>query len=152
MHNNFKQTKIKRTGQSPLNISSMKCSHSLAVSLQVNISSMKCSRSLAVSLQVNIGSMKYSHLLAVSSHVNDGLFHCSRKVHNFYLYFSQGDTPFKWRTEEFRMFKGGSLWRPPPINPYTQGMPDELVGKEVEFDQNIPLFGGKKGSLTDRYR
>lgn len=67
-------------------------------------------------------------------------------------YFLQGDTPFKWRTEEFRMFKGGSLWRPPPINPYTQGMPDELVGKEVEFDQNIPLFGGKKGSLTDRYQ
>ncbi|KAK7090443.1 U2 snRNP-associated SURP motif-containing protein-like [Littorina saxatilis] len=64
----------------------------------------------------------------------------------------QGDTPFKWRTDEFRMFKGGSVWRPPPINPYTQGMPDELVGKEVEFDQNLPLFGGKKGSLTDSQR
>ena len=32
-------------------------------------------------------------------------------------------------TEEFRMFKNGSFWRPPPIDPYTRGMPDELVGK-----------------------
>ncbi|XP_076454381.1 U2 snRNP-associated SURP motif-containing protein-like [Babylonia areolata] len=64
----------------------------------------------------------------------------------------QGDSPYKWRTEEFRMFKGGSMWRPPPINPYTQGMPEELVDKEVEFDHNLPLFGGKKGSLTDSQR
>ncbi|KAG5850524.1 hypothetical protein ANANG_G00083380 [Anguilla anguilla] len=26
----------------------------------------------------------------------------------------QGEAPTKWRTEEFRMFKNGSLWRPPP--------------------------------------
>ncbi|KAL8618876.1 hypothetical protein ACOMHN_000883 [Nucella lapillus] len=64
----------------------------------------------------------------------------------------QGDSPFKWQTEEFRMFKGGSVWRPPPINPYTQGMPEELVDKEVDFDTTLPLFGGKKGSLTDSQR
>ena len=41
------------------------------------------------------------------------------------------------------MFKGGSLWRPPPLNPYTQGMPDELIEKED---------GPKKGQLTDAQR
>jgi len=65
----------------------------------------------------------------------------------------QGDTPSRWRTEEFRMFKGGSIWRPPPINPYTQGMPEELVDKKVEVDTTtLPIFGGKKGSLTDSQR
>lgn len=65
----------------------------------------------------------------------------------------QGDTPFKWRTDEFRMFKGGSTWRPPPINPYTQGMPEDLVGKEVEVEpEPPPVFAGKKGSLTDSQR
>lgn len=40
------------------------------------------------------------------------------------------------------MFKNGSIWKPPPLNPYTQGMPDELVDK----DENQI----KKGQLTDR--
>eukprot|EP00795_Rhopilema_esculentum_P016431 gene16431-7840_t len=30
----------------------------------------------------------------------------------------QGDTPQKWSQVEFRMFDGGSIWRPPPMNPY----------------------------------
>lgn len=64
----------------------------------------------------------------------------------------QGDSPYKWRTEEFRMFKGGSLWRPPPINPYTQGMPDELINKEVEDTHSLPPSLSKKGSLTDSQR
>jgi U2-associated protein SR140 len=25
------------------------------------------------------------------------------------------------------MFEGGSIWRPPPLNPFLQGMPEELV-------------------------
>ena len=25
------------------------------------------------------------------------------------------------------MFKGGSVWKPPPLNLYTSGMPDDLV-------------------------
>lgn len=48
------------------------------------------------------------------------------------------------------MFEGGSLWKPPPMNPYLQGMPDELVEKEREAspskDEN------KKGSLSDSQR
>ena len=42
----------------------------------------------------------------------------------------QGDTKEKWRSDEFRMFKGGSVWRPPVVNLYTSGMPDELVEEE----------------------
>ncbi|KAG8263486.1 U2 snRNP-associated SURP domain-containing protein [Homalodisca vitripennis] len=55
----------------------------------------------------------------------------------------QGDIQNKWRTSEFRMFKGGSIWRPPPMNPYTQGMPEELVEPEVE---------PRKGSLSPTQR
>ncbi|RZF47241.1 hypothetical protein LSTR_LSTR004950 [Laodelphax striatellus] len=55
----------------------------------------------------------------------------------------QGDIQYKWRTEDFRMFKGGSIWRPPPMNPYTQGMPDDLVESEVET---------RKGSLSPAQR
>lgn len=32
----------------------------------------------------------------------------------------QGDSKDDWRTGEFRMFKGGPLWRPPPIIQYTK--------------------------------
>ena len=49
------------------------------------------------------------------------------------------------------MFKGGSTWRPPPMNPYTQGMPEHLI-KDANFDvppKEVPS-GPKKGSLTDR--
>lgn len=27
----------------------------------------------------------------------------------------QGDSPETWRTEEFRMFENGSVWKPPPL-------------------------------------
>ncbi|XP_033637399.1 U2 snRNP-associated SURP motif-containing protein-like [Asterias rubens] len=55
----------------------------------------------------------------------------------------QGDSIGKWRTEDFRMFKIGSIWRPPPINPYTRGMPEELAPKPEPM---------KKGSLSDSQR
>ncbi|XP_058831221.1 U2 snRNP-associated SURP motif-containing protein [Topomyia yanbarensis] len=53
----------------------------------------------------------------------------------------QGDTTLEWRTQEFRMFKGGSIWKPPPINFYTQGMPEELLVDEDGMD-------GNKGNLS----
>lgn len=56
----------------------------------------------------------------------------------------QGDGQKEWHTEDFRMFKGGSVWRPPPINPWTQGMPDELI--EMEERQEP-----RRGSLSIRY-
>ena len=42
----------------------------------------------------------------------------------------QGDSPETWRTEEFRMFEAGSLWKPPPLkNLRAKVMPpvDEVV-------------------------
>jgi len=54
------------------------------------------------------------------------------------------------------MFKSGSYWKPPPLNPYTQGMPEELVDPgdlDIVPDENIPensFDSGKKGKLTDR--
>ena len=33
----------------------------------------------------------------------------------------QGDNKDDWRTDQFKMFKGGSWWKPPTISIYTQG-------------------------------
>lgn len=53
----------------------------------------------------------------------------------------QGDTPTEWNQKEFRMFKGGSIWKPPPSNFYTQGMPEELIE-----DKDAPEI--HKGTLS----
>lgn len=42
----------------------------------------------------------------------------------------QGDTITEWRQKEFRMFHGGSVWKPPVVNLYGQGMPEELINDE----------------------
>nr|CAB3267411.1 U2 snRNP-associated SURP motif-containing protein-like [Phallusia mammillata] len=34
----------------------------------------------------------------------------------------QGETPTKYRQNDFRIFKNGPLWRPPPLNPYSAGL------------------------------
>ncbi|GAB0097515.1 U2 snRNP-associated SURP motif-containing protein [Sergentomyia squamirostris] len=57
----------------------------------------------------------------------------------------QGDTPAEWREKEFRMFIGGSVWKPPPLNFYTQGMPDELVPEDANPEAN-------KGALSTAQR
>ena len=40
--------------------------------------------------------------------------------------FFVGDNKDDWNIEEFRMFKGGSIWLPPRKNMFTSGMPDEV--------------------------
>ncbi|KAH8299955.1 hypothetical protein KR044_007950, partial [Drosophila immigrans] len=57
----------------------------------------------------------------------------------------QGDTPSEWREQQFRMFKGGPVWKPPVANFYTQGMPDELV-----VDPDAPVV--HKGALSNAQR
>ncbi|KAJ8736066.1 hypothetical protein PYW08_006722 [Mythimna loreyi] len=57
----------------------------------------------------------------------------------------QGDSPKQWSLEDFRMFKGGSVWRPPVMNLYTAGMPDELV-EEEDAKENI------RGTLSNNQR
>ncbi|XP_005163458.1 U2 snRNP-associated SURP motif-containing protein isoform X1 [Danio rerio] len=59
----------------------------------------------------------------------------------------QGESPTKWKTEDFRMFKNGSLWRPPPLNPYLHGTPED---EEHEDDDDEEIC--KKGSLKDEER
>ncbi|KAB7503727.1 U2 snRNP-associated SURP motif-containing protein [Armadillidium nasatum] len=44
-------------------------------------------------------------------------------------------------------FLDGSIWKPPPVNPFLQGMPEELIRKEEEFDER-----NKKGSLSNAQR
>ncbi|XP_054621143.1 U2 snRNP-associated SURP motif-containing protein isoform X7 [Dunckerocampus dactyliophorus] len=58
----------------------------------------------------------------------------------------QGEAPVKWRTDDFRMFKNGSLWRPPPLNPYLHGPYDDDE-EEDEDDESI-----KKGCLKEDER
>uniref|UniRef100_A0A665X853 U2 snRNP-associated SURP motif-containing protein n=1 Tax=Echeneis naucrates TaxID=173247 RepID=A0A665X853_ECHNA len=58
----------------------------------------------------------------------------------------QGEAPAKWRTEDFRMFKNGSLWRPPPLNPYLHGPYDDGDEEEEEEEAN------KKGCLKEEER
>jgi len=57
------------------------------------------------------------------------LFDNQSPAHTYYRWrlFSvlHGESRARWRTRPFRMFAGGSFWQPPPLNRYTQGMPDE---------------------------
>ncbi|KAK2182719.1 hypothetical protein NP493_340g03058 [Ridgeia piscesae] len=57
----------------------------------------------------------------------------------------QGDSPYVWRMTSFRMFRNGSIWLPPSMNPYTQGMPEELVETGESGD-------AKKGQLSESQR
>ena len=55
------------------------------------------------------------------------------------LSLDQGDSVSTWRTEVFRLFKGGSLWLPPQPQQFTSGMPDEMfekVRKHTESDNH----------------
>lgn len=58
------------------------------------------------------------------------------------LSFSKGENPNKWRTSPFRMFRGGSLWKPPLLNPYLHG--DEEI-EEISFPSQEEEL--KKGQL-----
>lgn len=44
------------------------------------------------------------------------------------------------------MFKNGSFWRPPPLNPYLHGAPEDEERDEEEEEES-----GKKGTLKDEY-
>ncbi|TSP36066.1 U2 snRNP-associated SURP motif-containing protein [Bagarius yarrelli] len=63
------------------------------------------------------------------------------------LSLSQGENINEWKTSMFRMFRGGSLWRPPVLNPY-------LHGDEEPEDEPVPLQEEelKKGQLKPEHR
>lgn len=60
----------------------------------------------------------------------------------YWLYFLQGESPTRWRTTDFRMFRGGSLWRPPLLNDFTQ-ISEEKAEKEEDVEPEVV----KKGQL-----
>ena len=67
----------------------------------------------------------------------------------------QGDPKDDWKTEDFRMFKGGSLWKPPVMNLYANGMDDalmELSDKEEEANQKPPEKEERRTSERDRWK
>ncbi|XP_057656259.1 U2 snRNP-associated SURP motif-containing protein [Diorhabda carinulata] len=56
-----------------------------------------------------------------------------------------GDSQKEWNQKEFRMFKDGSIWKPPIMNCYTNGMPDDLINKDESKENS-------KGSLSKSQR
>lgn len=60
----------------------------------------------------------------------------------------QGESPTEWRTTDFRMFRGGSIWRPPVLNSYSQRDEDRA---EAE-DDAPPEEEVKKGQLRAEHR
>jgi len=60
----------------------------------------------------------------------------------------QGETKEKWSTTQFRMFRGGPMWRPPLPNIYTSGMPLELLDSEgASMDPKDEVDVGNRGQL-----
>ncbi|KAA0202237.1 hypothetical protein HAZT_HAZT006479 [Hyalella azteca] len=59
----------------------------------------------------------------------------------------QGDSTSRWNMKPFRMFEGGSIWKPPPVDPFLQGMPEELVKQDQEEEEK-----NKRGSLSNAQR
>uniref|UniRef100_A0A3B3TGI6 Zgc:163098 n=1 Tax=Paramormyrops kingsleyae TaxID=1676925 RepID=A0A3B3TGI6_9TELE len=79
------------------------------------------------------------------------LFDNKSQAHVYYRWklFSilQGESPNEWRTSDFRMFRGGSLWRPPALNPYLHGSED---GNEEEEEEEELKKGQLKAEHRDR--
>ena len=66
-----------------------------------------------------------------------------------------GDSKDDWNTEEFRMFKGGSIWIPPRKNLFTAGMPDDIFEQSLNYKpgmENLTKRTGRKSPTTDSGR
>lgn len=55
-----------------------------------------------------------------------------------------GESPTRWKTADFRMFRGGSLWRPPILNDFSQRIEEP---EEREEEVAPPEEEVKKGQL-----
>ncbi|GAU91945.1 hypothetical protein RvY_04101 [Ramazzottius varieornatus] len=74
--------------------------------------------------------------------------YCNEHAYYRWKLFSvlQGETATQWRSKEFRMFEGGPVWKPPPVNPYVVGMPEELI--ERKDDSRYVKEMGSRGRST----
>ncbi|CAK6953748.1 U2 snRNP-associated SURP motif-containing protein isoform X1 [Scomber scombrus] len=61
----------------------------------------------------------------------------------------QGESLTEWRTTDFRMFRGGSIWRPPVLNNYSQRGEEKA---EVEEEASPEEEEVKKGQLRAEHR
>ncbi|KAG5896697.1 hypothetical protein JTB14_002542 [Gonioctena quinquepunctata] len=77
------------------------------------------------------------------------LFENQSPAHTYYRWkvysILHGDSQKDWNNKEFRMFKGGSIWKPPIMNSYTAGMPEDLVREEEAKEHS-------KGTLSNSQR
>lgn len=65
----------------------------------------------------------------------------------------QGDTTTEWREKEFRMFTNGSIWKPPQLNFFNQGMPEELISDDETAEPNKgQLSVAQRNRLEDLIR
>ncbi|KAL7052805.1 hypothetical protein ACKWTF_005021 [Chironomus riparius] len=64
----------------------------------------------------------------------------------------QGDTPSEWCEKEFRMFKNGSVWKPPKLNFFSQGMPEELISDDEMEPCKGQLSVAQRNRLEDLIR
>lgn len=90
------------------------------------------------------------------------LFDNSSPAHIYYRWrlFSvlQGEQHNVWRTKEFQMFAGGSVWKPPPVDLFSQGMPEELIDEcrlreknpGLKDESNRSSKSSSRGKFTDR--
>ncbi|XP_056299925.1 U2 snRNP-associated SURP motif-containing protein [Pseudoliparis swirei] len=60
----------------------------------------------------------------------------------------QGQSPTEWRTADFRMFRAGSMWRPPIINSYSDRDEEQA---DLEEDRP-PEEEVKKGQLRSEHK
>ncbi|XP_051793208.1 U2 snRNP-associated SURP motif-containing protein isoform X3 [Acanthochromis polyacanthus] len=61
----------------------------------------------------------------------------------------QGESPTEWRTTDFRMFRGGSLWRPPVLNNYSQRSEERAEAEDSVSPEEEEV---KKGQLRAEHR
>jgi U2-associated protein SR140 len=67
----------------------------------------------------------------------------------------QADPKDDWKTEDFRMFKGGSVWKPPAMNLYANGMDESLIeysDREEEETTRKPSSKEETRQSSDRER
>lgn len=71
---------------------------------------------------------------------------CAEHVYYRWKLFSMlhGDTVSRWNTDRFRMFRGGSIWEPPKLNPY--------ANNPVAMSRRIAEEARAKGLLSDSQR
>jgi U2-associated protein SR140 len=82
------------------------------------------------------------------------LFDCQSPAHIYYrwkLYtVLQGDSVNQWRTDVFQMFKGGSLWQPPPAIHHKA--PERPPPRDVKEPKRGELSDSERDKLEDTLR